>query len=228
MVIQQIISFASIWCIVLPLMVGVFFIKKLSVDSLLILGIVFLGTIPQLLRYFDEKSTLQYISYNIYTPFEFILMFFLFRKKHQNRVKYRIFLASFVAYIVSSISIVIVFDIRRRFINEWVCLNNIIYTAWILLVIIEQYQVKNEIKLTLSSPFVWYLVGMFFYAPCTTLMFSLWQYIKRHPDSKLNDLWIINNLFNINMYVLFTVGFLKDIYQSKNFSVNKAFLKSTL
>jgi hypothetical protein len=205
--VSEALSAISIWSIVVPLIAGLFFLKQLSFDSFLIWGIVVLGTIPQLLRAFTDNRALLTISYNAYTAAEFVLMFFFFKKTIQRK---KIVYALSLLYLLVSGFLLTRYGFFDRFLNEWVCANNFIYTAWVLLVLIEKYETGDSMRLDFQVPFFWYIAGLLFYCPCTTLVFSLWYYIRTHPDTSLQNLWVIHSVFNIALYFFITVGILKN------------------
>jgi hypothetical protein len=209
--IRGIINNISIYSIIVPLIVGCLFLKRLSRDSLIVLGIVALGTIPELLQKFTTSALIKNIAYNLYTPFEFTMLFLLYNGRFYRRVNQKIFMASVKTYPAISLAIVGYFGMRERFLNEWVCVNNICFTAWTLMFFTEEFKSEEGSRLSSKVPFFWYMTAYFFYAPCTLLLYSLWQFIKRNPDSVLINIWIIHNIFNTFMYVFFTVGFIIDV-----------------
>jgi hypothetical protein len=213
--IRGIINDISIYSILLPLLLGFIFLKKLSRDSLIVWGIVTLGSIPELLGQFTTDTLTRNIAYNLYTPFEFAMLWVLYRDKFRSRLNRRIFRTTVRIYIGLSLLIVWYFGMAARFINEWVCVNNIIYTAWTLMVLAEEFSSEEGMRLNFQLPFFWYITAYFFYAPCTLLLYSLWHFIKQNPDSPLDNIWIIHNVFNTCLYVFFTVGFVKDVLGRK-------------
>jgi hypothetical protein len=98
------------------------------------------------------------------------------------------------------------FGVKNRFLSEWVCLNNITFTFWILLYLIQQ--TKNEdVYVSFRYPFTWYFSVLFFYTPCTALVFSFWYY-KSNGISVLENIRLLHNVFNILLYLGFSVGLL--------------------
>lgn len=212
--VQKLLDILSIYSVLLPLIMGCCLLKYISKDSYVVLGVVVLATIPQLLKPFVFNHRLLDAIYNLYTPCEFILFFVLFNSKVYHPLRKRIILTTFVSGLLLIILSMIWFGINGRFLNELVCLSNLLYTSWILLVILDQYETEDA-KIDASTPFFWYLTGLLFYAPCTILIFSLWYYIKEHPESILTPLLIIHNIFNLTMYILFTKGIWKDYQVNK-------------
>lgn len=206
---HEYLSQASIWCVLIPLLTGCWYIRKLDKDSMIILGIVACATVPQLLREFIMPGPLLNIAYNLYSICEIVLMFILFLDKITYPKLRMIFNITTIAAGIYCLLMIAWHGFPERFINELAGMNNLIYTVWILLVILEQYETE-EGRINKEIPFFWYLIGLLLYAPCTILVFSLWDYIKQHPDSILNQLFSIQSIFNITMYTLFTIGILKS------------------
>ncbi|WPQ63644.1 hypothetical protein SIO70_02050 [Chitinophaga sancti] len=202
-------SRTSIWSILLPLFTGIICLRRLGKDSQIILGIVALATIPQILRAFISSGPVLNMVYNAYTICEVILYCLLFSDKINHYNRNRIFIITAMVILFCNVVLTICNGLQERFISELVCLDNIAYTVWLLLIILDQYDAEDK-GIDPNMPFFWYLLGLLLYAPCTMLIYSLWSYIKNHPDSALNQLWVIQYIFNITMYVLFSVGFLHE------------------
>src|SRR5262245_34711101 len=116
---EEVLNSISVWSIVLPLFVGLVRVRFLSRDSLIIVMIVFLGTIPQLLRYVTSDKEISNLIYNVYTPIEFCLFFFLFRNKFDKRAVKLLFYISGLLYFLFSIFLAWRFNIRSTFVSEW-------------------------------------------------------------------------------------------------------------
>ncbi|HVI47232.1 MAG TPA: hypothetical protein VM802_20305 [Chitinophaga sp.] len=209
MQLQEALSTLSIWCVVMPLLTGCRYFRMLNADSRIIVGVVALAAIPQLLRAYIDSGALLNVTYNLYTPLEVVLLYSLFSKRIVQRNRRRIFIVTAVFSCMSYFMLTAWYGISSRFINEAVSINDLIYTGWALLVILEQYEV-DEGGINIRTPFFWYLTGLILYAPCTMLVFSLWRYIRLHPDAVIANIWIIQSIFNITMYLLFTIGILMD------------------
>ncbi len=208
MQLQDVLSEISIWIVICPFLVGIYCYPKISVDSKIIFGIVALAAIPQLLRAFIDNGPLLNVTYNLYTLAEISLICWLFYPKIINKGRKRLFFITTCLITIFNLGIVLWNGLSARFISEAVSVNNLMYTGWILLIILDQYEVMDGISP--KKPFFWYLTGIFLYAPCTMLVFSLWHYIKVHPNSIMTRLWVIQSIFNITMYGLFTIGIWKD------------------
>lgn len=222
MTIEEILSSISIWSVVAPLIIGLIWCRNLSVDSLLILAVVFLSTIPQLMDLPETQTDklVKSIAYNIYTPCEFILLAALFRNKILTRPKMRIFNITIILYCIGAIFTFDYYGIKEDFISALASANNFIYTCWIMLLLLEQYELDKPFPLNFKTPFFWYAIGLFFYSVCTILIFVLW-YNLEGAESKSAKI-IIHSIFNINMYIMFMIGILKDIGHKRKHLSNTA------
>lgn len=200
----------SIWIILLPAVIGLIFIYKLDTDSRLILLVVLVGCIPQILRPFILNSSFLTILYNIYTPLEFTIYWFLFRNKITSAFRQMILNAMAAIFILISAYLIFQHGIQFRFLNEWVIWNNIFQLTWIGLCLLEYYY-SEEAVIDLSRPFFWFLTGITCYASCTAIFYSLWYFIKENRDEQFIVLNSIHHIFNILLYLFFTIGLLRNI-----------------
>lgn len=209
----------SIWIILIPLFTGILGYKKLDEDSRLILLVVLGGTIPQVLRPFINNSTILNILYNVYTPFEFIVYWLLFKNKITTPSLKKIIRLTIVVFFCMSFLLVFHSGITNRFLNEWVIISNIIQLIWICLSLM-QYYYSDEAIIEKSQPFYWFIIGITSYAACTVVYFSLANFIKNNPNSQYEIIKIIHHFFNIALYLLFFQGLLQN-FQSKDPSIKQ-------
>lgn len=233
-VIMTVLGTLSIYSILLPLLIGLVFLRSLSKDSLIVWGIVLAGTIPQLMKaYFDgiqilfafEKKQFLNVAYNIYILVEFLLIFFLFRGKFYQKLSNLIFNVTVFIYTVLSVSIIFFNGITQRFLNELISVNSLIYTAWILIIVLEQYSVETKLNITPVLPIFWFLAGMFLYASCTIMSFLFWPSSQQKTTYISDVLKAIHAIFNITLYVFFSIGLLKEILVKKYLSSKETKLK---
>jgi hypothetical protein len=172
--------------------------------------LVLVACLPQLARAFLGRTPLLNILYNVNIWLEFLLLFVFFRRSFSSRRRNLLFNILTFICVGAGITSLLVFGIYSKFLTEWLCINNLTYTAWILLLMYDLYDTEKDLS-EVSASFLLYLVGLFFYSGCTLLIFSLWQYIVAHQNSFLRNLWIIHDVFNIFMYTFFTIGFYLEI-----------------
>lgn len=204
--IQSIVNYASIYSILLPVLVGLFFIRNLHEKGILILLLVVTGSIPQLIRGIFGQVNFIYLFYNINVPIEITILYLFFRNFFNSDIRRNVITLSYAFSLILGIFLSVAYSFRYHFFSEWVCLNNLFFTGWVLMLLIEIYE-RDDLIINTAVPLFWFVIGLFLYCSCTVLIFSLWPYIKSHQDTVLNNLWIIHDVFNIGMYVSFSVGF---------------------
>lgn len=203
---KEIIRTISIWIIVLPVLAGFINYKGLNKDSRWIFLLVLIAAVPQLLTFvIDEHNTLLNISYNLYTLVEMVIIYFLFINKFSQQGNKWVVYSSAVLYLFVALYFFINEGFAAKFLNTLVCINNSIYMLWILLLLKEQYQVKESF-IVKTNPFMWYLLGMLIYAPCSVIAFALYHYIREQENVVIANLWVIQSICNILLYILFTIG----------------------
>ncbi len=204
--IKTIFNQISIWIIILPLLAGFINYRGLNKDSRWIFLLVWVALVPQVLTAIIGKETsLLHVSYNVYTPIEFGILYILFREKLNEGIHKKIVYVSLGLYIVISLVIMIREGLSNSFLNSLACVNNVIYMVWILLILKEQYNVEDFI-IRKSNPFAWYLLAILIYAPCSLIALALYYYIRNPLNPVLLNLWIIQSVCNILLYILFSVG----------------------
>lgn len=170
--------------------------------------IVVLACIPQLLHGLLLKNiTLKSLTYNLYTPAEFYLFYFIF-KWHVHDKAGKIWLTtSMIIYSAVSVYYILFSSLTEEFIPFWTAINNIFYTSWILIIFYEQYAFNDEHSLSFRNAFLWFVMGLLLYAPCTAMIFAGWDFMEH---SNMHIMKIIHSIFNIIMYICFSIGFYVD------------------
>jgi hypothetical protein len=205
--IRHVLYIISIWIVVLPLVAGLINYKGLNRDSKWIFFMTVAAVPPQILTYFvvfNETKWLN-ICYNLYTPIEFLLLYGLFYKKYYVRLNRVLLRLSVFVYAGVSLYFVMRYGIKEHFLSRWVCLNNLIYIFWIMTFLKEQYSSESFV-IQKRNPFAWYILAFIIYAPCTVLIFCLYYYIRDPQRAELWNLWVIQIICNILLYIFFAVG----------------------
>ena len=205
--IRHILHIISIWIVVLPLIAGLINYRGLNSDSKWIFFMTIAAVPPQILTYFfvfNETSWLNF-SYNLYTPVEFALAYGLFREKYERSINRRLLNLSALLYLVASLYFVVANGMMNQFIERWVCVNNLIYILWIMIFLKEQYS-SDSFAIHKYNPFAWYILAFIIYAPCTLVLFCLYYYIRGPHRAELWNLWLIQIICNILLYLFFAVG----------------------
>jgi hypothetical protein len=191
-------------------------LSKLHVNSRLIFLLCTASAVTQISVTLNPAKA--FVLFNIYTPIEFTIAFFFFKVSFFSKRGKIIFNTLGAIGFSMAILFLLFSSVKGRFISEWVCFNNIIYVAWILLLVLEIYE-DDSIFLHKEMPLFWFLLGMFFFTSCTILIFSFWDYIMVTQNKYITALWSVYSLFNIFMYVAFSIGLLLDV--SDNLKMNK-------
>lgn len=203
----------SIWIVVLPFVMGLLNYRRLNNDSKWLFALVIVALIPQLLTaVLTKENGLLNFSYNLYTPVEFGLLLPVFFPKYKGVANRFVVKATSIAYTLAVTYLFIRFGLVQRFLNELVCINNVIYMVWILLLLLQEFESENTV-IQKENPFTWYLIALIIYAPCTVIVFALYYYIRDPGSPALMNLWTIQSIANILLYLLFSIGlFIRKTY----------------
>ena len=200
----------SVWSILLPFLIGVTYIKRLNYDSKIILLIVIGGIIPQILsNRLLQADSFKNITYNLYTPFEFICYALLFHNKYTFPKLKLLYKLTLLFFSLLSLFLLIYNNISTLFLNQWVMFSNIIQLVWAGMYLIQIY-LNDDLQFEADQPFFWFLIAIICYASCTTVFYSLWYIVLSNAFTKYRFVEIIHHLFNISLYFLFFVGVLKN------------------
>ncbi len=218
MVTYKIIDEISGYSSIIPSLIGLLTLKKLRVNSKLIVLLCIADSIAQPAELFCTDAKIKGMCYNILIPTEYIITFFFFNANlFSKRGKKILYALGGIGFIMALYFLFFV-GLKGRFISEWVCFNNIIYTAWILSLLLDIYE-DDSIFLHSRMPLFWYLLGMFFFTSCTILIFGLWDYIMLSTSEEITLIFVTYQFFNISMYILYSTGILLDV--SDNIKMNK-------
>ena len=216
MQLQELINTLSIWSIFLPIITGIYKLLKLKYIPGIIFSICLIGTPPQLLNYIHRSSPLKPLFYNLYLILEFVLVYFLFRRELKKRRLFTTMVCLFYPLIAFYF---LQNQLTTEFTPYMVCVNSAVYIVWVFIFIMEQVDSEDSAStFSISNSFFWYLTGIFLYATCTYPIFMLWDYIYTNKNDPLvKSLLMVHDVINTLMYVLFTIGLIKD-YQVKEAS----------
>jgi hypothetical protein len=204
---NNVLHLISIWIVILPLAAGLINYKGLNNDSKWIFYMTVAAVPPQILTYFVHLTETKWlnVSYNLYTPIEFALLYGLFRRKYEVAINRLLQRLTAVVYAGISLYFIFVYGITDHFLERWVCVNNLIYIFWIMTYLREQYS-SDSFVIHKGNPFAWYILAFIIYSPCTILVFSLYYYIRDPHRAELMKLWLIQIICNILLYIFFAVG----------------------
>lgn len=205
----SILGMVSIWIILLPLLIGAYRFKNLNKESRIIFTVVLIGTIPQVLRSFLYNTSILTILYNLYTPLEFILYFLLFKYKSGWIITKKILIYSFFIFAALSAFFIFTDGLEKRFLNEWVIVNNTFQMIWVCFCLTEYYKFE-DLQIETNQPFFWFLAGITIYATCTVTFYALWYFVQSDSKGSAQLIKIIHHIFNILLYLFFSIGILKN------------------
>jgi hypothetical protein len=200
----------SIWIILLPALLGLLIFNRLDRDSRLIFFATLAGCAPQVLRPFIHGTDLLNVLYNVYTPIELLLYWMLFSRKIVSPQRRSVLHVLALGFAVFSLYLILTIGLSTRFLNEWVMISNIIQVMALCLCLLDYY-FNDESVINMRQPFFWFLAGITCYAPCTAIFFSLWFYIQNSAPENQIILKNIHHVFNILLYISFTIGILKNL-----------------
>jgi len=205
----------SIWIVVIPFLIGIMNLRGLNRDSRWIFLLVIIALVPQLMTALVENDgPLFDITYNLYTPIEFILLYMVFGTKYNSSASKTLFRLTAIVYFFICAYFFLHYGIRQKFLSGLVCANNVIYMIWILMFLKQEYA-TDSFLIKKENPFTWFLIAFIFYAPCTVATFALYHYIREPSNIMLRNLSIIQDIFNIFLYLLFSAGLLIRTHDKK-------------
>jgi hypothetical protein len=170
------------------------------------------GSIPQIVRGIWGNNPSLHYFYNSNILIELIILYSFFNTQIKTIQRRRLLNLLLITSLASGFLLVFHTRFGNRFLNEWVCINNMIFTSWILILLLDIYD-DDCVTINHRVPVFWFIIGLFLYTSCTVLIFSLWNYIRENETTLLRNLWIIHDLFNIVMYFVFSYGLL--LYNKK-------------
>lgn len=154
-----------------------------------------------MVRLFAGDVPLKDTCYNVYAVFElFLTSAVLLSFLRDARQRWFIF-AGIILFIISYSVLLIWNGIDMRFFKEIVCLNNLIFTVGIFLILYNETAKINKNNEVNKWDYL-FLFGLLIYAPVTMFSFAPWEFLKKEDSIY----WVVHHVCNINMYVLFGIG----------------------
>ena len=138
----------------------------------------------------------------------------LFRHKFILSNLKRLYIISLLFFSLISLYLLFNNKVSTLFLNQWVMTSNIIQLIWVGMYLTQLY-LKDDLDFETQDPFFWFLIAIVSYASCTTVFYSLWYIVLSKAFSKYYFVVMIHHIFNISLYFLFFVGFLKNITVNK-------------
>ena len=205
---EQLLLKISYFIVLLPLLTGLIFWRKTKSFSRGLILLSFVAAVPHLLAAFGIPPSKRNIIYNLYTVVEFAIMFSIFRPR---------FVTSFSKRVIGgvlSIPILISKNFITDFNNQLVCLTNLVFLFWILVLMRDTYLFDTPL-FTKKDPFTFFALGIIVYASASMLVMGLYNFLLENPKSPVAKLWVFHDFSNIFIYTMFFVGILTEITNHK-------------
>lgn len=202
-------QFVSVYSILVPIMMGIYMFRRLDRNSIILFILLVAAAFPQLGSAFlsHEKKN---ILYNIYTFVDHIFWAGIFYLNSNRRNLKWVILFSVILFSMYSINLFNVSGFHSRFLTGLVALNHIFQVIWVLSFYYSLYM-EDDIYELEKMPIFWYSLGLLLYAPTSYFLFVYFEEVR--DQKKFPELWIIHNLLNTLMYMVFTVGMYANIYR---------------
>lgn len=199
----------SVYSVLVPIMVGMYMVGRLDRNSKLVFVLLICAAFPQIgssLVSVEKKNFL----YNSYTFVDHIFWAVIFYLSSRRLGLKLVILFSFILFTLYSMNLFSRSGIDSRFFTELVALNHLIQVIWVLSFYYSLYM-EEEIYELEKTPIFWFSLGLLLYAPSSYFLFVFFEEVRN--QEKYPELWIIHNLLNTLMYLVFTIGMYTNIYR---------------
>lgn len=146
---------------------------------------------------------LQFFIFSSFTILEYSLFsFFIYYSIINKSLRLTVLIAS-----ILFVSFCIIYYTRNRlniFDSLPASIESLIIIVFCLFYFYEQISIPT-VSIIYSNSTFWVIIGILFYLSGTLFLFL---YVASLPDKEVFSLWIINNVFNILIKILFTIAFL--------------------
>lgn len=211
---EQSLQFISIWSVIIPLITGGLFFKRLNRRIRIIWYVSLFAALPQMVRFFVSDYSIRAFYYNLYSVVDFVLMqaifYSFFTKRNEKIFSY----ISSLLFSIYYLFLITTYGINKRFINEIVCLDNLLYTISALMILYEEIDQEHTI-IDFNVPDFYFLLAILLYAPITVFIFSTWHYIQNNNSTFVTIAKSINSLSNTTLYIFYAIAIYKSCNKSK-------------
>src|SRR3982751_4857545 len=209
---ESILYQVSVFSVLIPLLTGLIFFRKLDANSRLMLVLLTFASLSQLAVFLPSAKD-KNACFNFYSVFDSAIWRYLFYKNSKSKwIKTIIVLAISMQVLLSAYTFITIGP-RIRFFTEFVCLSSLLQVLWVLSFFYERYQ-REQIEALEKEPMFWFCLGILIYAPATYFRFDFYQ--------RLNDqdygLKSLHHLLNAAMYLTFTIGILANVIRKSKFT----------
>lgn len=183
------------------------YLGKLDWNSRLILVLLVWATISQMSFFLSGNA--KSAVYNFYTFADlaiWALLFYVNSKRIEVRVPILLFTIAFIGY---ALYLYQGLSFTDRFVNELACISSLIQVFFVLAFFYSLYYNQLNIQLE-RKPIFWFSLGLLAYAPVTYFLLVFYNEVRGKDE--YSDLWIIHNIMNTGMYVIFAIGMYHNHY----------------
>lgn len=204
--ISQILNITSIYSVFIPIIIGVKNYSRLDTNAKVLLLLLAFASIPHVATSIYGSKSLPYVYYNGYILIEALLWPLIFILSIKSPFMIKLYFILWVANLSTPIIYLSFNDFFNKFYSQLVCFNSFFQIIFIILFFYEIN--RRNVFITLKrEPMLWFCTGLLFYSTCTFFLFLFYKKINSYmTKSELNILWQIHNIFNILMYLLFSLG----------------------
>jgi hypothetical protein len=161
-------------------------------------------------EYTGWKLSMKYINtialYNFFTLFEFIFYLLFFRAVFSSSRMKKTILAAIIAYFVCCV--LNIFFVQKGIFNSYTyvlgCILIVIFSIVYFYFLFRFPETGSLIK----NPFFWIGIGLLFYYTCTIPVYGMQNFITITVQHYNWILTFIEDVLNIMLYSLFSIGFL--------------------
>ena len=204
--------YLSAFSVLLPLFAGIILFRKLDLNSCVVVLLAFFASVAQIASYLLRKEDV-WKYFNIYTVVDAVLWAFIFFRSSRLRVIRTIIFIVISLQVITTVLLFVKNGIQGRFYYEFVCLNSLLETLWVLSYFYEYYTGESIGPLE-RQPLFWFCLGILNYSPTTYFLFVFYEKIKVDQTPEYANLWSLHGFINACMYFIFLIGIVVNAKQT--------------
>jgi hypothetical protein len=199
--------YVSVFSVLFPVIAGIILFRRIDLNSRVVVLLMLCCSAPQLAAFFIDNKHDVWKFFNLYTVADAVGWGYIFFKNSRQPL-IRIIIRSVVSLqVLSAIYIFTRGGLGVRFYYEYVCLNSLLETVWVMCFFYEYYMSENIESFERQSMF-WFCLGILIYSPTTYFLFVFYDKVKVSVFPEYANLWTIHSSLNACMYFAFTIGIL--------------------
>lgn len=186
-------------------MAGIILFKRIDADSRVVMLMLVGSSIAQMAAFFLKDNHVVWKFFNLYAVTDAIGWAYIFIKHNRKPATRSIIVSIVSAQVISAVYLFLKKGLGARFYNEYVCLNSLLETVWVMIFFYEHYSSESLGPLEKQSMF-WFCLGILIYSPTTYFLFVFYDRVKFPAFPEYAHLWKIHDLLNALMYFTFMIG----------------------